>query len=143
MKPVFKHIISPACVHLNGVRAGVQQAIQRAESALKTGEYRYAIRYDIKGYYASISHEILQEQLKAHFNDPRLLKYLNLIITTGVEFNGDIIFPEKGIPIRSSLSPFFGALYLVSERKLIFLATFYKNFFQSFIILLSSNKFLI
>jgi hypothetical protein len=41
-----------------------------------------------------------------------MLKYLEDIVTIGIDVNANIHLPTKGVPLRSSLSPFFGALYL-------------------------------
>ena len=50
--------------------------------------------------------------MRQHFDDPRLLKYLEDIINIPIINDAIIFSPDKGIPRRSSLSPFFGALYL-------------------------------
>jgi len=109
--PLFKHIISPLCFHLQGP-SGVKAAVKKIKKALEYKSFRYFIRADIKGYYASIDRNILVKQVQQHFNDPRLLKYLENIINIPIINDGVIFSPDKGIPRRSSLSPFFGALYL-------------------------------
>ena len=111
IKPVFAHIIPRVCFHMKGP-AGVKAAIGQVVKAMEVGRFRYIIRADISGYYASIDHAILEKQVFEKINDPRLRDYIHQIITVGIEENGAIELPEKGIPIRSSLSPFFGAIYL-------------------------------
>ena len=111
IKPFFKHIISPNCFHLNG-SAGVKNAVNLVKKALNINQFRYFLRVDIKSYYASINHQILINQTKTHFKDPRILKYLEDIITIPIIENAAVYTPKQGIPIRSSLSPFFSALYL-------------------------------
>jgi RNA-directed DNA polymerase len=111
IKPVFKHIISPLCRHLAGPSA-VKVITQEIKAALNSGRYKYYLRLDIKSYYASINHKILISQIEKHFDDPIMLKYLRDIVTIPVNINGAIILPTVGIPVRSALSPFFGALYL-------------------------------
>ncbi len=112
IKPTFKHIISNRCYHLHGPN-GVKIAIRHLTNALSYRSYQYVIRADIRGYYASISREILTQQLLQHFQDPRLHHYFTQIVNTAVDRNAEVFVP-KGIPRRSSLSPFFGALYLSS-----------------------------
>ena len=109
--PVFKHIISPTCLHLSGP-SGVQKTIDLATKAFGSQRYRYFIRADIASYYASIDRSILLGQVQQHFNDPRILDYLEQVITIPVIENGAVLNPKLGIARRSSLSPFFGALYL-------------------------------
>ena len=111
LKPTFQHIISKYCHHLAGPN-GVKKALRYIENALATDQFQYAIRLDIRSYYASISHRILIQQVYEHFDDPRVHQYLTQIITTAVDDGGNVFVPTQGIPRRSSLSPFFGALYL-------------------------------
>ena len=111
IKPTFKHIISDRCTHLKGPSV-IKGITQELTDACRSGEYHYFCRMDIKSYYASIDHKILLAQIKDNYDDPIVLKYLEDIITTGIDVNGNVILPQKGIPLRSSLSPFFGALYL-------------------------------
>ena len=50
IKPTFKHIISPLCLHLAGPSA-IKGATARIKAALSSGRYHYAIRADVKSYY--------------------------------------------------------------------------------------------
>ena len=79
IKPFFKHLISPHCFHLKGP-SGVQNALQLTQRALEKESFRYFMRIDIKGYYASIDRKILTQQTQEHFKDPRVLHYLDQII---------------------------------------------------------------
>ena len=47
IKPVFKHIISPLCLHLAGPSA-IKGATARIKAALSSWRYHYVIRADIK-----------------------------------------------------------------------------------------------
>jgi len=116
IKPVFQHIISPRCLHLAGPTA-VKSTLNLVQKALQSGEFKYFIRTDIKSYYASIDQNILVNQLKKHFQDERVLNYLEQVITTSVDQDGVIRTPTQGIQRRSSLSPFFSALYLTDVDK--------------------------
>ncbi len=111
LKPTFKKIISPHCTHLDGP-SSVQKSLQWVHNALATGRYRYFMRLDIAGFYSSVQHKILIEQLKKHFHDPKALGYLEQIITIPVIKNADVRLPTQGLPRRSSLSPALGAVYL-------------------------------
>jgi len=141
IKPIFKHIISPLCLHLAGPSA-IKGATARIKAALGSGRYHYVIRADIKSYYSSINHKILLGQIKQHFDDPLVLKYLHDIITIAVDYGGQVFLPTDGIPTQSSLSPFFGALYLsaldqaFTNRKGIF----YLRYMDDCIILIESKR---
>ena len=116
IKPVFQHIISPRCLHLAGPSA-VKSTLDLVQKALQSQKFKYFIRPDIKSYYASINHNILVNQLAKHFQDKRLLNYLEQIIAVPVEQDGNIRTPQQGIQRRSSLSTFFSALYLTDIDK--------------------------
>ena len=111
IKPVFKHVIHFSCYHLQGPNA-VRVVIKKIMEALKNKNFRYFIRADIKGYYASIDRKILTKQVEEIFDDTRLIKYLNDIINISIIKFATFFSPDKGIPTRCSLSPFFSALYL-------------------------------
>ncbi len=111
IKPIFTYIISANCFHLKGP-AGVKIAIKNLKKALERKNFRYFIRADVKSYYASIDHNILIKQVEQNFNDSRLIKYLKDIINILIIKDATLFSPDKGIARRSSLSPFFGALYL-------------------------------
>ncbi|MBP6104451.1 MAG: group II intron reverse transcriptase domain-containing protein [Gammaproteobacteria bacterium] len=111
LKPTFKKIISPHCTHLDGP-VGVQKSLQWVHNALASDRYRYFMRLDIAGFYSSIQHNILIEQLQQHFQDPKVLDYLQQIITIPVIKNAAVHLPTQGLPRRSSLSPLLGAMYL-------------------------------
>ena len=113
IKPLFKYIISPRCLHMKGP-TGVKDALSLTKKAFDNGSFRYFMRLDIKSYYASIDRKILTEQTKSCFNDPRVLNYLDQIINIPIIEHGAIHIPRLGIHRRSSMSPFLGALYLSS-----------------------------
>jgi RNA-directed DNA polymerase len=111
LPPTFKYVISPLCQHLSGPSV-IKKITKQISAALANTHYNYVMRVDIKSFYASIDHKILLTQVKENFNDPIILKYLEDIITIAVDDGEKIFLPNKGIPLQSSLSPFFGALYL-------------------------------
>ena len=111
IKPMFPHIISKRCLHLQGPN-GVGVAIDWIKKALLKGDFYYFARIDVSGYYASIDRKILTQQVQRYFKDPRILYYLDQIINIPTIQNAAVINPTTGIPRRSSLSNFFSALYL-------------------------------
>ncbi len=106
-RKTVSHIISPQCFHLAGPN-GVKAACSSVTNALKAKPFRYVIRGVIKGYYASIDHWILLEQLNDRFDDAILKRYFHDIVTVPIDRDGVLSLPTKGIPRRSSVSPFFG-----------------------------------
>jgi RNA-directed DNA polymerase len=141
IRPTFKHVISPLCVHLKGP-AAIKNITQDVKRALNAEYYHYCLRLDMRTYYASIDHRLLLEQLYKHYDDPILHHYFETIITIGVDYGGQMILPKRGIPIRSSLSPFFAALYLTDldhafeNRQNIF----YRRYMDDIIILVENKR---
>lgn len=111
IKPVFKHIIHFSCYHLKGAN-GVKAVVSKIKDAMQNKNFRYFIRADIRGYYASIDRKILTSQVKQSFNDQRIIKYLEDLINIPLIRDATFFTSDKGLPIRGSLSPFFSALYL-------------------------------
>jgi RNA-directed DNA polymerase len=141
IRPTFKHIISPLCLHLTGPSA-IKGATRRIRTALTTSRFKYAMRIDIKSYYASIDHRILLKQIRQNYDDPKILRYLEDIITIPVDVGGNVYLPKKGIPRRSALSPFFGALYLSDLDKAFEKKSgiFYLRYMDDIIILIESKR---
>jgi RNA-directed DNA polymerase len=118
IKPTFKSIFSERCMHLNGP-TGVTKALDLVSRALATGEYRYFMRVDVANFYASINHKILLSQINELYHDPRVLNYLEQVVTIPVIKHAEVQLPTVGIARRSSISPFLGAVYLAPLDRLL------------------------
>lgn len=111
LKPTFKHVMNKNCYHLNGP-TGVKYATQRIKHVLQDQNPRYIIRADIKSFYASIPHFKLIQDIKKHYNDPKVIAMLENIIANPIDTPRGIKNPSMGIALRGPLSQFFSALYL-------------------------------
>ncbi len=139
LKPTFQYIISKLCASTRGPCA-IKEVTRDIEKALKSGQYYYALRIDIKGYYANIEHKRLLELLQKNFDDPLILKYLNDIVKRLVDRDDVLYSPEKGIPKRR-LSPFFGALYLTPlDEAFSSQDVFYRRYVDDVIILVKNER---
>ena len=105
IKPTFNHIVSPACHHLKGPGV-IKTVTHQITDAMAVDRYRYFIRTDIKSYYASINHTLLQNTIRSHFDDERVVRYLCDTMDAPIDRGGWYEHPKKGISIRSSLSGF-------------------------------------
>jgi RNA-directed DNA polymerase len=68
-------------------------------------------RSDVKSYYASIDHDILQAQLQQYVDDPQLLDLLWQYMRRTVHDDGRYKDVNRGISLGCPLSPLMGALY--------------------------------
>ena len=108
---------SYACRQGKGVHAAVDRYQHWAN------RYAYALKLDIKSYFPSIDHAILESKLARRIKDPRVLDLLTLIIETSpavdaplVWYPGDDLFTpmerRSGLPIGNLTSQFLSNLYL-------------------------------
>jgi RNA-directed DNA polymerase len=111
LKPTFKHLINPNCLHLQGP-SGVKYATLRIRQALQNNDYRYIIRADIKSYYTSIPHHQLVQDIKQCFDDRNVQAMLERVITNPIETPWGYKNPDRGIALRGPLSQLFSAIYL-------------------------------
>ena len=111
LKPTFKHVMNPNCLHLNGP-TGVKLATQRVRQALQDEQPQFFIRADIKSFYRSILHHKLLQDIKQHYDDPKLITMLERIIRNPLETPRGYKNPDNGVALRGPLSQFFSAIYL-------------------------------
>lgn len=111
LKPTFKHIVHPHCYHMLGP-TGVKRATKHIEQALKTNEFHYVLRADIKSFYRSISHDKLINDIKTYFNDPHVIHMLEDIIRNPIDTPRGYKNPHTGIALRGPLSQLFSAIFL-------------------------------
>ena len=105
---------SYACRKGKGTHAGMRRAAQF------TRKYPYALKCDIRKYFANIDHEILSNQLARVIGDPRLLELMDGILASHSEgirmVWGDDLFSVRrigrGLPIGNLTSQFWANVYL-------------------------------
>ncbi len=84
--------------------------------------YRYVMHLDIRGYFASVDHEVLLSLLRPRLRDGRITGLLETILASGADLYrrpeveafygaGDELRP-RGLPIGNLTSQWWGNLYL-------------------------------
>ncbi|EGY1236157.1 hypothetical protein ACPIFS_004569 [Escherichia coli] len=77
------------CEHRRG-HGGVMKSVGRLHEALATGEYKFVLRTDIKGYYQHIRKEQLRKQITHYITDNRVIclveQYLYYCVDEGGEY---------------------------------------------------------
>ncbi len=102
-EPVFERWLiadSFAC------RRGKGRLAALSRSRSYAARFPFFLKLDVRKYFASVSHEILTNNLERLFKDQRLLGLLNRIITS---FDAS---PARGLPIGSLTSQHFANFYL-------------------------------
>lgn len=111
LKTTFPYVMNPNCYHLHGP-SGVRLATQRIRQVLLKQNPKYIIRADIKSFYKSIPHHQLVQDIKQHYNDPKVQAMLEQIIINPIETPRGYKNPDHGIALRGPLSQFFSGIYL-------------------------------
>lgn len=109
--------------YANRVGKGTHRALDSCQRGL--GRYRYLLSCDIKQFFPSIDHHLLQRTLNRHLQDGALRRLIALILSSGngvlseaydmVYFPGDELFAcsrPRGLPIGNLTSQFWANCYL-------------------------------
>ena len=109
----LRPVLSDRIFHLAGTperKRGCKAAVREVAQALP--DKQFVFRTDVKGYYASINHDLLLAQLKQYVHNPFLLRLLRDFLQHDVHVNGRLRQIQQGISLGCPLSPLLGALYL-------------------------------
>lgn len=91
---------------------------------------------DVKGYYASIDHEILFSQVAEYVSDPVVLDLVGQYLRRFVSDGGIYVDIERGISLGCPLSPLMGALYLKPlDDKMAAMGCFYVGYMDDWVVL--------
>lgn len=120
LEPIFERVFihdSYACRKGKGTHAAVNRCQQVAR------QFRYVLKADIRKFFPSMDHEILQSLVARKIKDPDVLWLNGLIINHSNPqeqvqdwFKGDDLFTpserRRGIPIGNQTSQFYANVYL-------------------------------
>lgn len=109
--------------YANRIGKGTHRALDTCQTWL--GRYRYVLPCDIKQFFPSIDHHLLQRTLNRHIQDSGIRRLIGLILASGngvlgeayemVYFPGDEIFAAnrpRGLPIGNLTSQFWANCYM-------------------------------
>lgn len=109
--------------YANRVAKGTHRALDTCQSWL--GQYRYSLQCDIRQFFPSIDHHILQRILNRRIQDSAIRRLIALILQSGigvlneeyemVYFSGDNLLAvnrPRGLPIGNLTSQFWANCYL-------------------------------
>ena len=91
----------------------VKLASERIQKIIQKEKPNFLIRADIKGFYSSIFHYKLIEEIKKVYKDTRLIDIFERIIKNPIETCKGYKNPDNGVALRGPLSQFFSALLLL------------------------------
>lgn len=129
--------ISPACTHVKG-HGGLKSTVRKVYNKLSA--YHFVLRTDVKGYYASIDHFLLMDQLAEYIKDKFILNLLWQYLHRVVEGDGLYREIQKGISRGCPLSPLIGAFFLFRlDAKFRQAGLFYVRYMDDILILTSTR----
>lgn len=123
------------CVHVKN-HGGLKQTVQQVWDQLP--DYKYTLKSDIRGYYASIDHACLMKEIKKLIPDQHVITLIDKSLQR-IETRGGLFYDRSdvGIALASPLSPLLAAIALIplDEAFANNPQVFYRRFMDDYIVL--------
>ena len=134
-----KHLaVSQRCTHLKG-HGGAKYAVREVRGKLIAN--RFVLRTDVKSYYASIDH-LLLDKLAVHIKDRRVLNLISQYLKRTSEWGGNFWDFNIGISLGCPLSPLIGGFFFNAvDTAIMGVGLFYFRFMDD-ILVLAQNRWL-
>lgn len=102
------------CSFSYGFRPGrsCHQALRDLRNGLLDNGVQYVIDCDISSFFDNLRHDVLLSLLQKRVKDGRLLELIRMWLEAGIMDGKELVFPEKGSPQGSVLSPLLANVYL-------------------------------
>jgi RNA-directed DNA polymerase len=102
------------CSFSYGFRPGrsCHQALHDLRQGLLHQRIQYVIDCDISSFFDNLRHDLLLSILRKRVKDGRVLELIELWLKAGIMDGRDLVFPEKGSPQGSVISPLLANVYL-------------------------------
>jgi RNA-directed DNA polymerase len=99
------------CSH--GFRPGrsCHTAIEALLNHLYDNEIQTIIDIDLKNFFGTIEHELLEDILKEKIKDPKFMRYISRMFKSGVLTEGELTISEEGVPQGSICSPVLSNIF--------------------------------
>jgi RNA-directed DNA polymerase len=108
MQQILESIYEPIFLDCSyGFRPGIgcHDAIKDLQHYLYESEIQTVIDIDLKNFFGTIDHEILEGILKEKIKDTKFMRYINRMFKAGVLSEGDLRKSDEGVPQGSICSP--------------------------------------
>lgn len=137
----LSQVLSPEVYHLSSTasrKRGIPAAIDRLKKKLPN--YAFIMRSDVKGYYASIDHQIILQQCRKYIDNPLILNLIKQYLQYTIYDEGIYRTNQQGLSLGCPLSPIMGALYLLPlDLAMAKRDVFYIRYMDDWIILATSR----
>lgn len=108
MQQILESIYEPIFLNCSyGFRPGrgCHDAIKDLQHYLYSNDTQTIIDIDLKNFFGTIDHNILEDILKEKIKDTKFMRYINRMFKAGVLSQGDLIMSDEGVPQGSCCSP--------------------------------------
>jgi RNA-directed DNA polymerase len=114
MQRVLESIYEPLFLNCSfGFRPGksCHDAIKDLQNHLYEHNVQTIIDIDLKNYFGTIDHQLLENILRRKIKDTKLMRYIIRMFKAGVLSEGDLKVSEDGVPQGSICSPIFSNIF--------------------------------
>jgi len=110
IEPIFEREFAPRSYGFRPGR-GCKDALRRVDALLRKG-YVWGVDADLKGYFDSIPHERLMEDVRERIADGRVLGLIEGFLQQGILEDMKLWTPDQGTPQGAVISPLLANIYL-------------------------------
>ena len=110
LEPIFEWEFRPESYGFRPGR-GAKDALREVDAALKAG-YHWVVDADLKGYFDSIPHDALMDEVQARISDGGVLALLDAYLKADILDGLEQWTPTGGTPQGAVISPLLANLYL-------------------------------
>ncbi len=100
------------CTHISG-HGGGKASIEKIQAIIRSGQFRFVCRTDIRQYYCNVNKRVLFAQLESVVDDSVMLGLLHQFLRYSVEYGGVFTTSTQGIARGSVLSPLLAAFHFL------------------------------
>lgn len=114
MQRVLESIYEPNFLDCSyGFRPGrsCHDAIKDLQNHLHRHQIQTIIDIDLKNYFGTIDHKLLENLLREKIKDPKLMRYIIRMFKAGVLSEGDLRISDEGVPQGSICSPILSNIF--------------------------------
>jgi RNA-directed DNA polymerase len=114
MQQVLESIYEPIFLECSyGFRPGrnCHDAIKAVLNHLYNNEIQTIIDIDLKNFFGTIDHKLLEDILKEKIKDTKFMRYINRMFKSGILTEGELRISEEGVPQGSICSPILANIF--------------------------------